>query len=67
MQCVPHSNSVTLWSDADKGCHYLHVLDEVRRTVQYSALHRSALLYLLRRLETDSDVIQVTDRCYMPL
>ena len=53
--------------DAEKGCHYLHLLDELRRTVQYSGLHNTALLHVLERLETSSDVIRVTDKCYMPL
>jgi hypothetical protein len=55
------------FTDPEKGCHYLHVQDELQRTVQYSKLHKTALLHVLARLETNSDVIRVTDRCYMPL
>ncbi|XP_070205025.1 CST complex subunit STN1-like [Littorina saxatilis] len=52
---------------AEKGCHYLHLLDELKKTVQYSGLHHTALLHVLARLETDSDVIRITDKCYRPL
>ena len=54
-------------SVVDKGCHYLRVSDELQRTVQYSQIHKTAVLYVLNKLESNSDIIRVTDRCYMPL
>ncbi|KAK7488196.1 hypothetical protein BaRGS_00020503, partial [Batillaria attramentaria] len=51
----------------EKGCHYMHLLDELHRTVEYSTLQKTALLHVLERLETNSDVIRVSDRCYYPV
>ncbi|XP_041376809.1 CST complex subunit STN1-like [Gigantopelta aegis] len=51
---------------SDKGCHYLHLLDELHKTVQYSKLHKTALLYCLEKLETNSDVIRTTEHHYKP-
>ncbi|KAL8561074.1 hypothetical protein ACOMHN_031018 [Nucella lapillus] len=51
----------------EKGCHHQQVLGELHRSIQYSSLHSSALLRVLGRLETNSDVIRITDRCYFPL
>ncbi|XP_067680004.1 CST complex subunit STN1-like isoform X2 [Haliotis asinina] len=51
---------------AERGCHYLHILDELHRTVQYSKLHQAALLNCLQTLETQSDVIRTYQKQYLP-
>ncbi|XP_025091140.1 CST complex subunit STN1-like [Pomacea canaliculata] len=51
----------------ERGCHYLRVLDELRKTVQYSGINERAVLAVLDRLETDSDVMRTADKSYLPV
>ncbi|XP_046365717.2 CST complex subunit STN1-like isoform X2 [Haliotis rufescens] len=51
---------------SERGCHYLHILDELHRTAQYSKLHQTALLHCLQALETQSDVIRTYHKQYLP-
>ncbi|XP_076434907.1 CST complex subunit STN1-like [Babylonia areolata] len=51
----------------ERGCDQHQLLSQVHRSVQYSSLRPAALLFTLRRLEANSDVIRVTDRSYLPL
>lgn len=53
--------------DKERGCHYLRVLDELRKTVQYSGINERAVLAVLDRLETDSDVMRTADKSYLPV
>ncbi|XP_060598635.1 CST complex subunit STN1-like [Ruditapes philippinarum] len=50
----------------EKGCHYLHVLDELHKTLQYSKLKKEALMFCLQKLEAQSDVIRTTHAHYLP-
>ncbi|XP_052774308.1 CST complex subunit STN1-like isoform X2 [Mya arenaria] len=51
---------------SEKGCHYLHILDELHATLPYSKLKKEALMYCLNQLEAQSDVIRTTHAHYLP-
>lgn len=50
----------------EKGCHYLHILDELHKTLQYSKVKKEAVLFCLQKLEAQSDVIRTTHAHYLP-
>lgn len=51
----------------DKGCHYMHVLDMLHKTYQYSHVKKSCVIYCLEKLELQSDVITFTKCHFMPI
>ncbi|XP_061197929.1 CST complex subunit STN1-like [Saccostrea echinata] len=49
----------------DKGCHYIHIVEEVRSNQKYSAIPNSCVLACLNNLEYRSDVIRTTINHYI--
>ena len=62
MHCV-----AVYFADQEKGCHYLHIHDELRKKTRYSKLHVKAVLHVLNQLESTSTIIRVGDRTYVSL
>lgn len=50
-----------------KGCHYLHVLNMLHRTFQYSHVKKQCVIYCLEKLEEKSEIIRSTNCHYMIL
>lgn len=50
-----------------KGCHYLHVLNMLHRTFQYSHVKKQCVIYCLENLEEKSEIIRSTNCHYMIL
>lgn len=48
-----------------KGCHYLHVLNMLHRTFQYSHVKKQCVIYCLEKLEEKSEIIRSTNCHYM--
>lgn len=44
----------------NEGCHYLHIVDEVRKSPDYSVITNSCVLTCLNNLEYQSDVIRTS-------
>lgn len=51
----------------DKGCHYLHVIEMLNRTYQYSHVKKQCVMYCLDKLELQSDIIRSTKCHYLPI
>ncbi|XP_052058373.1 CST complex subunit STN1-like [Mytilus californianus] len=51
----------------DKGCHYMHVIDILHRTYQYSHVKKQCVMYCLDKLELQSDIIRSTKCHYLPI
>ncbi|CAG2219041.1 STN1 [Mytilus edulis] len=51
----------------DKGCHYLHVIEMLNRTYQYSHVKKQCVMYGLDKLELQSDIIRSTKCHYLPI
>ncbi|XP_013413947.1 CST complex subunit STN1 [Lingula anatina] len=47
---------------AEKGCHYLHILGEIRKAEEYCSLNSNAILKCLQKLEEESRIISTTDK-----
>lgn len=56
-----------LFTDMEHGCHYLHIMDELKRTVQFASLTRAALLHCMAGLEATSQIISLTEKHFMCL
>ncbi|XP_064613071.1 CST complex subunit STN1-like [Liolophura sinensis] len=50
---------------SEKGCHMLHLLDELQKSRQYCKLQKAGLITCLGRLEAQSDVISATSNHYL--
>ena len=59
------NNIICYFSDAEKGCHYMHIMDELHKTFQYGKIKKSSLLFCLQKLEEQSDVIRTTNVHYV--
>lgn len=52
---------------SEKGCHYLHVLDMLHKTYQYSRVNKQCVVSCLEKLELNSDIISFTKCHFMPI
>ena len=53
-----------LSTDADDGCHYLYIFDELRKQLQFANITKNATCQALDRLEEQSDIISMTEDHY---
>lgn len=56
----------TLTQYSEKGCHYMHILDELHKTTKYAKVRRETVNFCLDKLEAQSEVIRSTHSHYLP-